>query len=184
MIAAGGADMGLTLSDWIALPDTDDLSRLESAQGEIVVVPPPETRHTIAGHQLWNLLEPRLPAHLRVAAPAGVLLVEDPLTARVPDLVVYERAEGVRQHTFRADHVHLVVEILSPSDWRTDRSVKLHEYAAAGIGEYWILDLDAQQLSTFRLDGAAYAPTGEHTGTVELDACGTHLTLDVQSLGR
>ena len=36
----------------------------------------------------------------------------------------------------------LVVEILSPSTERNDRTIKLQDYARHGVGEYWIVDAD------------------------------------------
>jgi Putative restriction endonuclease len=39
----------------------------------------------------------------------------------------------------------LAVEILSPGSLRTDRIIKHSEYADAGIGHYWIIDLDADE---------------------------------------
>jgi Putative restriction endonuclease len=43
----------------------------------------------------------------------------------------------------RASEVVLAVEILSPGSLRTHRIIKHGEYADAGIGNYWIVDLDA-----------------------------------------
>jgi Putative restriction endonuclease len=42
----------------------------------------------------------------------------------------------------RASDVLVVVEIASPGSQRLDHVVKRHEYADAGIGHYWIVDLD------------------------------------------
>lgn len=76
----------------------------------------------------------------------------------------------------------LVVEILSPSTRGQDTVTKAHEYATAGIGQYWLLDPEEPRLDVYELvDGGwqlvlvldAETPTGavrvfEH-GTVEVD---------------
>ena len=42
----------------------------------------------------------------------------------------------------RASEIRVVVEIVSPGSRRMDYVVKRGEYADAGIGYYWIVDLD------------------------------------------
>ena len=71
---------------------------------------------------------------------------DEPGTVRVPDLVVLTRRyfQRVRDGTvpIRAADLVLVGEILGPGSRRTDTVIKHAEYAAAGIGHYWIIDLD------------------------------------------
>jgi len=68
----------------------------------------------------------------------------------------------------RAEEVHLVVEIVSPTSRRMDCVIKRGEYADAGIPHYWILDLGAPvSLLPLHLAGdLGYADDGELTGTV------------------
>ena len=76
----------------------------------------------------------------------------------------------------------IVAEVLSPSTRGQDLVTKSHEYAAAGIGQYWLLDPDGRTLDVFalidggwasmlQLDGGAPSGSvavGEH-GVVEVD---------------
>ncbi|WP_425004142.1 Uma2 family endonuclease [Mycolicibacterium sp. S3B2] len=58
-----------------------------------------------------------------------------------------------------ATDVVLVVEIVSPGSRGTDHAMKLHEYAAAGIAHYWIVDPEApvdDRFLAYRLDGDIY----------------------------
>jgi Uma2 family endonuclease len=58
-----------------------------------------------------------------------------------------------------AADVVLVVEIVSPGSRGTDHVMKLHEFANAGIENYWIVDLDApthERFLAYRLDGEIY----------------------------
>ena len=45
----------------------------------------------------------------------------------------------------------LVVEILSPSNEKTDREDKAREYAGLGVGQYWIIDFPARRLEVHAL---------------------------------
>jgi Uma2 family endonuclease len=44
----------------------------------------------------------------------------------------------------------------SASTRRTDRHDKFHEYAQAGISEYWIVDPEARSIEVFVLEDDAY----------------------------
>jgi Uma2 family endonuclease len=59
----------------------------------------------------------------------------------------------------------LVVEVLSPSTARTDRSVKFALYARHGVGLYWIVDPEARVLEAYRRDGEGYVLTMRASGT-------------------
>ena len=44
----------------------------------------------------------------------------------------------------------LIVEVLSPSTARADRTVKRRRFQKIGIPEYWIVDLDARAIERWR----------------------------------
>jgi Uma2 family endonuclease len=50
--------------------------------------------------------------------------------------------------------VLLVVEVLSPSNAKTNLLLKRHEYAAGGIPLYWIVDPERETLTVLTLDGS------------------------------
>jgi Uma2 family endonuclease len=95
--------------------------------------------------------------------------------ARRPDLIVVESGTVDRAYDerrlIRAAEVVLVVEIVSPGSVRMDNVIKRGEYADAGIGHYWIIDLDRPvSLLACHLGGElgyvdAGAITGKHTAT-------------------
>ena len=52
-----------------------------------------------------------------------------------------------------------VVEIVSPGSRGTDHVMKVHEYAKAGIANYWIVDPDApadERFLAYRLEAGTY----------------------------
>jgi Uma2 family endonuclease len=48
------------------------------------------------------------------------------------------------------------VEVLSSSMEQNDRGVKLEDYAAHGVREYWIVDPEAKTVEQFALEGDGY----------------------------
>lgn len=50
----------------------------------------------------------------------------------------------------------LVVEVLSPSTEERDRGIKFEDYAAHGVGEYWLIDPDVETIEQYRLSGETY----------------------------
>lgn len=53
----------------------------------------------------------------------------------------------------------LVIEILSPSDFREDRETKRPAYARAGVEEMWIIDPETRQIEGYDLaQGIDVAP--------------------------
>jgi Uma2 family endonuclease len=147
--AAWGRPPPLTVADFTALPEDTDRG-LELQEGALVVSAKPIAPHQRGAGRLFSQLDAQAPAEYAVVLDVSVdlELVEatQPGTVRAPDLVIataaaYDRIceEG---GIFRAEEVRLAVEIKSPSTRRTDSIVKHAEYADAGIGHYWIVDLD------------------------------------------
>ena len=94
-----------------------------------------------------------------------------PLLNRRPDVVLYRCLEP--REGLRAEHVLLVIEIVSPGSETTDAVDKLGEYARAGIPHYWIVRLDDAGVSVierYQLDRAT--SLYKHLGTLMKDEPG------------
>jgi len=70
-------------------------------------------------------------------------------TGFIPDVVVIDRRELINEPLWQKSSViqngktvPLVIEVVS-TNWRDDYAVKLAEYEAMGIAEYWIVDYRA-----------------------------------------
>ncbi|MGW6448170.1 Uma2 family endonuclease [Lentzea sp. NPDC055074] len=130
-----------TLAGYDAM-SVDDCKRHEIVGGELVEMPGRPIRHQRALLVLMRMLLDQLPDHLDVLHSFDVLLKAGPWPLlRKPDLVVTRdlRDDVTR---FDAKDVPLVVEIMSEESEHVDLAVKLREYAAAGIPNYWIVALD------------------------------------------
>ncbi len=175
----------LTLEEWEALPE-DSAMRLELAEGVLVMSPMPFAWHQRAGTRLTSRVDEQLPQTLIALAEVEVVVADDPLTIRVPDVMV-TRTEVYETNPPRcgAADVHLAVEVLSDGTRRVDRVLKFSEYAEAGIPQYWIVDLgEPVTLLAYTLVGSGYELSGEHTGSVTLHVAGHQVTLDLGSLTR
>ena len=134
-----------------ALPD--DHNRYEVIDGELFVTPGPSWVHQRAVGGLFRRLANYLQGQSWgevVMSPADISFHEDMLVQ--PDLFVVpigpDKRRGQQWADIRA--LLLAVEILSPSTARADRQIKRRLYQREGVGEYWIVDLDARVVERWR----------------------------------
>lgn len=105
-------------------------------------------------------------AEWEVNSEVEVLLSIEPLTVRVPDVVMMRTAVAeLNPARCAPPDVHLVIEVHSPGIRRRDRITTFAEYAEAGIQHYWMVDLDnpTSLLTHTSVDGH-YETSGEYTG--------------------
>ena len=140
----------VTLEQWDAL-QLDPTRRWELSEGTLIVSPRPHPRHQRISRRLTRLLEDHLPEGLEAVPEIEVTTnASFPPSVRDPDIVVV-RDQVFEQRSPRvlASDVVLVIEIVSAGSRGTDHVMKLHEYAKAGIANYWIVDPDAQARDRF-----------------------------------
>lgn len=135
-----------TVADLQQLPD--DGRRYEVIDGELYVTPAPALKHQAAVGELYRLVAEYLDRH-RVGyafmAPADVTFSER--RGVQPDLLVMPLLNRRRPERFEdVGHLHLAVEVLSPTTARADRVAKRTVYREEGVDEYWIVDLDARTI--------------------------------------
>lgn len=148
----------LGLADWEALPE-DELHHIELVEGTLTVAPKPIPFHSSAVGELIVLLCGAVPETVKVLGAVDVVLESStPATVRAPDVVVVDRAafrSGGKN--IAAANVWLAVEIVSPGSRRADYVAKRYDYEQAGIGFYWIIDLEQHRVTCLelaQLDGA------------------------------
>jgi Uma2 family endonuclease len=133
-------DTRLTYDDFCLLPD--DGKRREIIEGELFVTPSPQTPHQrvvirLAVH-LWQFVDSYKLGEV-FSAPFDVVFSEFDVVE--PDLIYISNA---RANILTDKNVQgapdLVVEVLSESTARVDRSFKLKLYEKFGVLEYWIID--------------------------------------------
>jgi Uma2 family endonuclease len=147
------SDNDWTVEKLHALPD--DGNRYEIIDGALFVTPAPRLIHQWALKVLYDLLSPYASAHALGVLNLDADIEYSPRTLVQPDLFVFPRVPGrpIREWA-EVQPLQLVVEALSPSTRRRDRTVKRALYQAQGIPEYWIVDLDARAIERWRQDSS------------------------------
>ena len=139
-----------TIEELHRLPD--DGNKYEVVRGELFVTPAPTDRHETILARLTRLLDPYVAAHGLglVYRPRAVMQfdgseVEPDLMVRQPQL---ERDAGWAG----APTPILSIEVSSDSTRRRDRNQKRSLYMDAGVDEYWIVDPEAETITSIRRD--------------------------------
>lgn len=158
-----------TIYDLDALPDEG--KGYELADGWLIPLSP-SPRHDIAA----DILRDRFRAAARAAGAKvhvqGPMDISTSAGVRKPDVAVMDReaaraAHEARMRTYYGRDVLLVVEVVSrrSGSEQNDRVDKLYEYAAAGIPQYWIIDLEPHpQIAVHDLTDGIYGSPAKFQG--------------------
>lgn len=132
--------------------------KVEFINGEVVVHSPVMKRHNVVSGLLYRLLS--VYADRNHLGFVGIEKIMIRLTRNdyEPDLVFFraERAAGFAPEQTLFPAPDLVVEILSNGTEHRDRGVKQTDYAAHGIGEYWIVDAEQRSVEQYLLRTGRY----------------------------
>jgi len=152
----------MTSRQFLALGDDPPGVRLELVDGEVAVSPSPRPRHAHAFIALAALLQ----SHVRALDLGHVLADVDtvfgPNDVRRPDIIYFrkDRVHLIDLDSALNDPPDLCVEIVSPSSAAIDRVDKFEQYAAAGVGYYWIADPAKKTIEGFELMSGRYRLSG------------------------
>lgn len=140
-----------TFEAFIAWVD-EDMS-VEWDDGELQFMSPASLRHQLAKGFLYQLLQ------LFVQQQDLGVVVDAPFKMKLhryapePDIMfVAKWHEGRLRDSFLDGPADMVVEIISPESIDRDRGRKFLAYEAAGIEEYWLIDVARTQAEFYRLD--------------------------------
>ena len=140
-----------TVDDYYRMAEVGILGpedRVELIDGEIIQMSPIGDRHAVcvlrANHLFTDLLRGR--ALVNIQNPLRLSNYTEP----EPDLVLLKpRTDFYAAKKIRPEDALLVVEV-SDTTLRYDRKVKTPRYAAAGVPEVWIVNLDGDELLVYR----------------------------------
>lgn len=126
----------LTAEDFERLPEVDGI-RMELWEGSLVVAAAAQVRwHSMVARRIdiWFRDQGR-----DAEREVGVVLA--PREVRAPDVVVFKTPSvDLMRSQFPAADIACVVEVVSPESEKRDRLAKPRDYAAAGIGEFWLVE--------------------------------------------
>jgi len=141
------------------MPDYE--GKLELVDGRLEVSPPARWEHARIASRLVELLHSSLTDEYLVGAEFGIRFDESDY--RQPDVAVVRRDVRPVGAWLAPRDVVLAAEIVSESSLTTDRITKPAQYAAAGIGAYWRVEIHPElELTAYALDPGAsvYAELG------------------------
>jgi len=129
--------------------------RVELIDGEIIKMSPIGHRHRVSVNLATELFVDTFKGRAIVSIQNGLRLSNN--TEPEPDLVLLKyRSDRYRGKKWTAEDALLVIEVADTS-LRYDREIKLLRYAAAGIPEVWIENLEANEILVYRdLGGGSY----------------------------
>jgi len=141
----------VTYEEWLRMPE---VKREEVVNGEIRIMPAPSWKHGDVIENLFVLMLSQVDKReVRIRlAEFDLIIRRRPLTARIPDLAVFQVNTIVEQDGRIHSAPQLVVEVLSPSNTRRERAEKLADYAALGVPEVWVLSPEARTVEVLYLE--------------------------------
>jgi Uma2 family endonuclease len=124
----------VTYEEWLKMPQVEDAIE-EVVNGEIVTMPAPKLLHSDVVENLRDIVGAQL----------------DPLVCRVPDLAVFRKSNMVVVDGYIHSAPELAVEVLSPSNTRSEREAKLRDYESLGVPEVWVLSPEGRTVEVLLL---------------------------------
>lgn len=146
----------MTAAEFLALPETSQPTQL--IDGEVIVSPSPIPAHQRSVLKSAQVLGALIPDGEVFVSPIDVYL--DDANVVQPD-VLWASANGkcVIGEKYLSGPPDLIIEVLSPSTAREDRTVKFLLYEKYGVREYWIVD-PAKLVEVWVLDGGRFVRQG------------------------
>ena len=132
--------------------------KVEFINGEIIFQSPAKLRQTIAIKLLLKLLDTFVYKNGLGFVGSEKMLISLTRNDYEPDVCFFEKNKS---KFFKLDQMQfpvpdLVVEVLSPSTEKYDRTTKFQDYAAHGIREYWIIDAEHETIEQYFLQNEDY----------------------------
>jgi Uma2 family endonuclease len=143
----------VTYEEWLRMPEVKG-AKEEVVNGEIRIMPAPSWNHRRIIDNLGFLIARQVDRRsVDVTTSLFDLIIRrQPLTAREPDLAVFDTSTIVEQDGRIHSAPQLVVEVRSPSNTRREREEKRRDYAALGVPELWELDPEDRTVEVFYLE--------------------------------
>jgi len=144
-----------TYADLLEMPEGRE--RHEIIDGELIVTASPAVRHQKAVFALAQELDryARAGGGVMLLGPVDVVFSDTNVVAPDVTYVAPDRLERVEKRCIRGAPT-IIVEVSSPTTRRTDLTRKLPLYERHRVPEYWFVDLDADRIEVYSLDGDRY----------------------------
>lgn len=143
----------VTYEEWLRMPEVSDAIE-EVVNGEIRITPPTKLKHGLIVRRLCKAVDAQTDERkvLVLDTNFGLVISEEPLTTRVPDLAVFEWSTLVERDGYVHSAPQLAVEVLSPANTRRERAEKLEDYSSLGIPEVWVISPEGRTVEVLYLE--------------------------------
>src|SRR6266481_2460908 len=133
-------------------------AKWEFINGEVFMHSPATVKHTAVRERLVRLVGTYVDLKQLGWAGGEKVLIALTRNDYEPDIVFFSRAKmsTIVPEQSKLPAPDFVIEVLSPSTMRLDRGFKYADYAAPGIGEYWIVDPAAEVIEQHLLGPNGY----------------------------
>lgn len=151
-----------TEEDYLALEREIGNQMIELCDGCLEILPMPDLYHQLIVKMLLRALDDYVLAFKLgtvATAPLPVRLGKGKF--REPDIGYFE-SHRIKNPRKPPDGVDLAIEVVSPGHDNRDRDLvdKRHDYARAGVREYWIVDPEEKSITVLALSGKAFKVYG------------------------
>ncbi len=155
------AVLKLSAKEFLHRPLSREGERLELVSGEVVVSPRPARAHAYTLLELYGILSEHGKQNQLGILYAEVDTIFDADEVRSPDIQFFGTAHSMANIKDHADILpDLCIEILSPSNARTDRIDKFDLYQSKSIAHYWIVDPEERTIEAYALQNGQYVSSG------------------------
>lgn len=132
-----------------------DYRREELIDGKVIAMAPASAGHTYVADNILMIFKQYLKGKQCIPFGDGLLVRLTDKDKFVPDVMVVCDRDKIKP-----DGIHgapdLVVEVLSPSTAKIDRTHKKDVYEQCGVPEYWIVDPAAKSIEVYLLSDERY----------------------------
>ena len=142
----------ITYEEYLKGPEIKQ--RYEIVDGKMIMPPSPSTGHQRLLKRVFLLLDPYISEQQLgevLFAPLDIVIQREPLRTRQPDLLFVSAARAGIVGQVIEGAPDLCVEILSPSNSRSNMEEKLADYARLGVEECWLVSPEALSVEVIEL---------------------------------
>ena len=153
-----------TVEDYLALPDNQG-QRYELIDGVLYDMGAPTISHQyIAGfinRKLFSFKEANPRPCIPLVSPVDVQLDMDDYTMVQPDVLILCDKKKITEGFKRIMGApEFIAEVVSPSSYKKDTSLKLRKYMKAGVKEYWIIIPEDELVLVYFFDSKGKKKSG------------------------
>lgn len=117
--------------------------------------PRPVFNHNIVAGNIYNIFSTYLESSTCTAIPDGTEVYLSDKDRFIPDMSVVCNTKIIKRNGVHGAP-DFVVEVLSPSTEKRDKGYKKSAYEAAGVKEYWLVDVDKRTIEVYELVDGRY----------------------------